>query len=120
MNTCKLDPVMYAPRTKRDKVSVTDLSVTSDWDTPKGRGILASLNRQLDNIHPDQPIAVDTEQRARQGRRTNPDSLNYGAYLTADQLHDAGLKANRVPIPGDSDYKGVCVKVDGVWRVKAA
>ena len=52
--------------------------------------------------------------------RTNPDSLNYGDHLDSDQLHAAGKAANRVPIPGDHDYKGVCVKVDGVWKVRAA
>ncbi len=46
--------------------------------------------------------------------RTNPDSLNYGPSMTAHQLKQAELKANRVPIPGDSDYRGVCVKQDGV------
>ena len=52
--------------------------------------------------------------------RTNPDTLNTGKHMTASQLCQAGLKANRVPIPGDSDYKGVCVKQEGVWAVRAA
>lgn len=47
--------------------------------------------------------------------QVNPE-LNYGPYLTAPQLERAGLKANRVPIPGDSDYQGVCVFQDGVWK----
>ena len=42
-------------------------------------------------------------------RRTDPDSLNWGEWMTADQLHEAGLKANRVSIPGDWDYVGVAV-----------
>ena len=48
----------------------------------------------------------------RYAERANPD--------TGHQLKQAGLKANRVPIPGDSDYKGVCVQQDGVWQVRAA
>lgn len=49
--------------------------------------------------------------------RTNPDTLNYGKPMKAHQLERAGLKANRVPIPGDHDYKGACVKQDGEWKV---
>jgi hypothetical protein len=49
--------------------------------------------------------------------RTNPDQLNYGKPLSLHELNKAGLKANRVPIPGDHDYTGVCKKVDGNWIV---
>lgn len=52
--------------------------------------------------------------------RTNPDTLNYGEPMTAYQLKQAELKANRVPIPGDYDYKGVCEQQDGEWKVRAA
>lgn len=38
-------------------------------------------------------------------------------YLTADQLAEAGLDYNRVPVPGDPDYTGVCKQVDGKWTV---
>lgn len=34
--------------------------------------------------------------------------INYGPYMTANQLAAAGLKANRVCVPGDEDYDGVC------------
>jgi hypothetical protein len=50
--------------------------------------------------------------------RTNPDNLNYGDYMTSEQLADTGLKANRVPTPGDSDYNGVCELIDGKWVVR--
>ncbi len=40
-------------------------------------------------------------------RRTAPDKLNWGTHMTPDELHKAGLKGNRVPIPGDWDYVGV-------------
>ncbi len=39
--------------------------------------------------------------------RREPDKLNWGAWLNMAQLEQAGLKANRVPIPGDWDYVGV-------------
>ncbi len=41
--------------------------------------------------------------------RTNPDRLNWGPWMNSDALNEAGLKANRVPIPGDWDYEGVAV-----------
>ncbi len=39
--------------------------------------------------------------------RTEPDKLNWGPWLNTAELNAAGLKANRVPIPGDWDYEGV-------------
>jgi len=33
--------------------------------------------------------------------------VNYGPYMTADELAAAGLKVNRVSVPGDEDYEGV-------------
>ncbi len=36
--------------------------------------------------------------------RTDPDKLNWGKYMTYHQLQEAGLKANRVSIPGDWDF----------------
>lgn len=39
--------------------------------------------------------------------------LNHGAYKHADQLD--GNELNRVTLPGDVDYVGVCKQVDGIW-----
>ncbi|KKM05810.1 hypothetical protein LCGC14_1750340 [marine sediment metagenome] len=39
--------------------------------------------------------------------RLEPDKLNWGPHLNIAELNAAGLKANRVPIPGDWDYEGV-------------
>ena len=39
--------------------------------------------------------------------RREPERLNWGAWLNMDQLKQADLRANRVPIPGDWDYEGV-------------
>lgn len=41
-------------------------------------------------------------------QRQEPDKLNWGKWMNGKQLRQAGLKANRVPIPGDWDYEG-CV-----------
>ncbi len=39
--------------------------------------------------------------------------INYGPYMTANELATAGLKFNRVSKPGDADYNGVCTEE---WR----
>ena len=46
--------------------------------------------------------------------RNHPERLNWGEHMTRLELDAAGLKANRVPIPGDWDYHGV---VDDTGRV---
>ena len=38
-------------------------------------------------------------------RRFEPERLNWGAPLNAPQLKQAGLRANRQPIPGDWDFE---------------
>lgn len=62
-------------------------------------------------------VELELEVREHGAHRTNPDDLNYGPYMTANKLKKAGKRANRVPIPGDSDYEGVCVKIDGRWEL---
>ena len=37
-------------------------------------------------------------------RRLEPEKLNWGIKLDVKQLKQAGLRANRVPIPGDWDF----------------
>ncbi len=39
--------------------------------------------------------------------RREPDKLNWGPWMDSHQLEQAGLKGNRVAIPGDWDYAGV-------------
>jgi len=75
------------------KVSVTELSVTD-----------------VSPSTPSEPEAADSRHYA---TRTNPDTLNTGEWMTSDELHQAGLKANRMPIPGDHDYTGACECVGG-------
>ena len=62
-------------------------------------------NRNSETVTPDQLQAA-------RDRRTNPDLLNWGDPMTSAELHDAGLRANRVPIPGDWDYNGVYTPQD--------
>ncbi len=38
-------------------------------------------------------------------RRLNPETLNWGVHLDMPQLKQAGLRVNRVPIPGDWDFE---------------
>lgn len=44
--------------------------------------------------------------------REFPDDMNWGELMTVSELADAGLKSNRVTLPGDWDYKGVYVDAD--------
>lgn len=37
-------------------------------------------------------------------RRFEPQRLNWGEFLTKEQLKQAGLRANREPIPSDYDF----------------
>ncbi len=41
--------------------------------------------------------------------------INYGPYMTANELATAGLKFNRVSKPGDADYNGICIPE---WRAE--
>lgn len=53
-----------------------------------------------------------------QSNRSNRHTINHGAYKRAGELNHNEL--NRVPLPGDPDYKGCCVEVDGAWTTKEA
>jgi len=46
-------------------------------------------------------------------QRVHPERLNWTGYMTRAELEQAGLKANRVPIPGDWDYEGVAEVMQG-------
>ena len=61
----------------------------------------------VDGRYNNPPLTSDMEQA--RARRTNPDSLNWGKWMTMTELKQAGLKANRVSIPGDWGYIGVAV-----------
>ena len=81
-----------AYRNKRNTPTVTDATVTQV-----------------------QPVTVEPKHYA---PRTNYELLNWGPWMTRDELARAGLTANRVSIPGDWDYDGVCVMGDeGNWSI---
>ena len=84
-------------------------SRTNNPDKPRSD----NPDKRNPDTNPDKPYTRDVT-------RTNPELINTGPPMAAHQLKQAGLKANRVPIPGDWDYEGVCEKVDGVWKVGAA
>ena len=46
----------------------------------------------------------------------NKHTINHGAYKSASELADKEL--NRVSLPGDPDYDGCCIKVNGIWTTK--
>lgn len=39
--------------------------------------------------------------------------INYGPYMTANELAAAGLRFNRVSVPGDEDYAGAAERKAG-------
>lgn len=41
-------------------------------------------------------------------KRSFPDKLNWGVWMNYKDLKKVHLVANRVPLPGDFDYVGVC------------
>jgi hypothetical protein len=140
MNKNKLSSAERSKRyrdKKRDAqpaASVTDVTLKSvTCDAPPKQAFCVSPPYELsldeqaltDRIQPTPRVITDhlesmdnIEQQLRRQRRSNPTSLNYGDYMTSDQLAANKLKANRVPIPGDSDYVGCCVKIDGQWQVR--
>ncbi len=46
--------------------------------------------------------------------RREPEKLNWGPWLDVAGLEQAGLKANRVAIPGDWDYEGTAIFIPGL------
>ena len=110
-NACK----QSAYRNNRNTPTVTDVTVTNPECVTVNKEAQAALHRTAENIH------SVMEQQARtasyQDTIDNPndyaaralsmDDLNWGPYMTAEQLEQAGLRGNRVTIPGDWDYVGV-------------
>lgn len=87
--------------------------VNTDQPHPGGRGKYTrqdGTTYQFDSsgtAHDDQPASdspTPTQLQAARDRRTNPDRLNWGKRMTFSELNKAGLKGNRVAIPGDWDY----------------
>lgn len=85
----------------------------TDQPHPGGRGKYTrqdGTTYQFDSsgkAHDDQPASdspTPDQLQAARDRRTDPDKLNWGERMTFNELNQAGLKGNRIAIPGDWDY----------------
>lgn len=78
------------------RVKAGRLSVTDKAETLSVTGSVTRPTLEHYQANPD-----------RYARTGKADMLNWGLWMTTDQLHTKGLTANRVPIPGDWDYADV-------------
>lgn len=107
--------------------TVTEPVVTFDESVDEGehgdKGTIEDV-RVYDHALTDTEIALMTFQPGRTAslddyqahpddyaQREDAESPYWGAYMDAGQLKKAGLRGNRVSLPGDFDYKGVGVCV---------
>ena len=87
-------------KSSRIQVGHNDKSDTIKSDIPKSDTQVGHITpATLDDYH-------DPDGR-NYAARTNPELLNWDKPMTLSQLNSAGLKANRVSIPGDWDYSGI-------------
>lgn len=87
-----------ANRAKCDTPTVTNGSVTQPEPvTVDEPGVV---------IHDGPSITHYNSNPAKYAPRTNPNKLNWGKWMSGEQLAHFELVANRVPIPGDWDYTG--------------
>ena len=95
----------YCSRSCRRKMQVTS-EVTSEVTTlPTDQSeIVASEEHYLAN--PDM-----------YAKRNNPYGMNWGKPMGVKTLHRHGFRLNRVTIPGDWDYSGVCKLEGDTWIV---
>ena len=97
----------------RNKVSVTDDTVKEDFDT-------VTLNSSVTVIPPVLTytggdgcgcgMCKNNESRPLKERKI----INHGPYKPAGDLAENEL--NRVSVPGDVDYDGCMIYVDGAWH----
>lgn len=106
--------------TKQDTVTLTDVAEQFAQDL-KGGGI--PIVDPYPDIGTGGPLGISSsptpiQMQQAMDRRTNPDRLNWGDYMNADELEAYKRKYNlptyhnRVSIPGDWDYVGVCRDTD--------
>lgn len=116
MNTCKNETCCNLPRGSSAYCSDSCKTIYNRNKSRNNTAVTVTTVTSLTaEVLVEEAIALDSDVQ-----RTNPTLINYGPRMTAYELERAGLKANRVPIPGDDDYSGVCEQVDGQWNVKAA
>ena len=105
--------------------TVTQISVTN-CDIPTvtsvtDETVTSSVTEAQSQVIRPEPTALDHyyANPDMYATRNSPELLNWGEPMSLMGLQQAGLKANRVTIPGDWDYSGVCEQVDGKWQVKS-
>ena len=83
--------------------TVTNQSVTEGSVTPK---VLTTTEQYETLCLQNRKVSLEHYQSNPElyAQRTNPEKLNWGPYMTVEQLAVSGCKANRVSIPGDWDY----------------
>ena len=68
------------------------------------------MKATIEDYFLDYPVSIESGHKVkgrtpkRYRRRYQPERLNWSAELTAKQLKQAGLRANRESIPGDWDF----------------
>ncbi len=100
---------------------VGQLSGTGPKITPKqyanclrhGEGSYLLASENLDEF-PVCTIAHYYANPSKYIQRREPDKLNWGPWMNMAELEQAGLKANRVSVPGDWDYAGTA-QPTGAW-----
>ncbi len=85
----EIEPTIKRAKTSGEKASLEDYLL----DYPKKLGEKDKRGQRIKGRIP-----------KRYRRRFEPERLNWGKRLTNEQLEQAGLRANRKPIPGDYDF----------------
>ena len=118
---------MYKDKVKQREAARVRQQRRRDANKDKGvtnQGVTVTLEQGV-TIEPEQQTRTASYQDYLDhpedyAKRTDASVLNWGDGLTAKQLGTSPFKANRVTLPGDWDYEGCCVQVDGVWTTRRA
>ena len=91
----------------RNKVSVTDDTVKEDFDT-------VTLNSSVTVIPPVLTYTGGEGCGCGMCKNKSDRIINHGDYKMAGDLAEGEI--NRVSVPGDVDYDGCMIYVDGAWH----
>lgn len=93
----KADGGVIAPAPERDRQTGVKASLEEYLlDYPKKLGEKDGRGQRIKGRTP-----------KRYRRRSDPEKLNWGEPLAREKLKQAGMRANREPIPGDFDYEEI-------------